>query len=66
MTDERHNINESHDKIRLETDITRGTGTRDQEKLKLKARGDDCPNCGGTLHALALALVCGNCGWDDR
>lgn len=28
--------------------------------------GDDCPECDGTLHALALALVCGNCGWDDR
>jgi len=41
MTDEtRHNVNESHDKIRLETDITRGTGTRDQEKHKLKARGE--------------------------
>jgi len=40
MTDERHNVNESHDKIRLETDLTRGTGTRDQEKHKLKARGE--------------------------
>lgn len=40
-TDERrHNVNESHDKIRLETDVTRGTGTRDQEKHKLKARGE--------------------------
>lgn len=38
--DESHRINESHDKIRLETDITRGTGTRDQEKHKLKARGE--------------------------
>jgi hypothetical protein len=36
----RKNINESHDKIRLETDVTRGTGTRDQEKHKLKARGE--------------------------
>ena len=35
-----HNINESHDKIRLETDLTRGTGTRDQEKHKLKVRGE--------------------------
>ena len=35
-----HNINESHDKIRLETDLTRGTGTRDQDKHKLKARGE--------------------------
>ena len=41
MTDEtRHNVNESHDKIRLETDVTRGEGTRDQEKHKLKARGE--------------------------
>lgn len=38
--DKRHNVNESHDKIRLETDVTRGTGTRDQEKHKLKARGE--------------------------
>jgi hypothetical protein len=38
--DRRHNVNESHDKIRLETDVTRGTGTRDQEKHKLKARGE--------------------------
>jgi len=38
--EQRHNINESHDKIRLETDVTRGTGTRDQEKHKLKARGE--------------------------
>jgi hypothetical protein len=39
-TDRRHNVKESHDKIRLETDVTRGTGTRDQEKHKLKARGE--------------------------
>jgi len=40
VTEENHNINESHDKIRLETDVTRGTGVRDQEKHKLKARGE--------------------------
>jgi len=39
-SEQRHNVNESHDKIRLETDVTRGTGTRDQEKHKLKARGE--------------------------
>jgi hypothetical protein len=39
-TETNHNINESHDKIRVETDVTRGTGTRDQEKHKLKARGE--------------------------
>jgi len=42
MQDEttRHNVNESHDKIRLETDVTRGEGTRDQEKHKFKVRGE--------------------------
>jgi len=39
-SDAQHNINESYDKLRLETDLTRGTGTRDQEKHKLKARGE--------------------------
>lgn len=37
----RHNVNESADKYRASTDVTRGTGTRDQEKIKLNARGDD-------------------------
>lgn len=35
-----HQLNESHDKIRAEIAFTRGTGTRDQEKHKLKARGE--------------------------
>lgn len=35
-----HNLNESTDKIRLEAHVTRGTETRDQEKHKLKARGE--------------------------
>ena len=38
--DTNHNLNESADKIRVETDLTRGAGTRDQEKHKLKARGE--------------------------
>jgi len=38
--DTRHNLNESADKIRLETDLTRGEGTREQEKHKLKVRGE--------------------------
>ena len=33
-------ISESADKIRLKTKLTRGTGTRDQEKHKIKARGE--------------------------
>lgn len=37
----RRNINESHDKIRLSTKVTRGTGTRDQEAHTIKARGEN-------------------------
>jgi len=41
MTDETHkNINESHDKIRLKTQLKRGTGTRDQDTHDIKARGE--------------------------
>jgi len=40
MSEKNHNLNESHDKVRLQTDLTRGEGTRDQEKHKLKARGE--------------------------
>ena len=40
-TETTHNLNESADKIRLKTQLTRGTGTRDQEKIEVKIRGDD-------------------------
>ena len=39
-TETNHNLNESADKARANVGITRGTGTRDQEKYDLKARGD--------------------------
>jgi len=34
------NLNESADKVRLSISLTRGESTRDQEKHKLKARGE--------------------------
>jgi hypothetical protein len=40
MSEKQHNINESHDKIRLQTKLKRGTGTRDQDTHTLKARGE--------------------------
>jgi hypothetical protein len=44
MTDstdsEEHVVRESSDKLRVETKVTRGNGTRDQEATKLKARGE--------------------------
>ena len=40
-TETNHNLNESADKIRLETQVKRGEGTRDEDRMKVKVRGDD-------------------------
>lgn len=45
----RHNVNESHDKIRLSTKLTRGTGTRDQEAHTLKGRGETAEEAAESL-----------------
>ena len=37
----RHTISESADKIVLKTNVKRGTGTRDQDKIDVKVKGDD-------------------------
>ena len=34
-------MNESADKIRVETKVKRGSGTRDQDEIKVKIKGDD-------------------------
>ena len=39
--DVRHNISESADKITLKTSVKRGSGTRDQDKLDVKVKGND-------------------------
>ncbi|AFH22906.1 hypothetical protein OSG_eHP37_00175 [environmental Halophage eHP-37] len=36
-----HRINESADKIVLKAEIKRGSGTRDQDKIKVKVKDDD-------------------------
>lgn len=36
-----HNVTESADKIVLTTKAKRGTGTRDQDTVKVKAKGND-------------------------
>lgn len=43
MADEdvRRTVNESADKIVAKTKLTRGEGTRDQDKLDVKVKGDD-------------------------
>jgi len=35
-----HNVNESHDKVRLKTQVKRGSGTRDQDTHDIKVRGE--------------------------
>lgn len=34
-------IRESSDKIRVETQVKRGEGTRDEDRIKVKVRGND-------------------------
>jgi hypothetical protein len=43
MSDEtvQRNISESADKIRVETQVKRGEGTRDEDRIKVKVKGDD-------------------------
>jgi len=37
----RHNISESADKLTLTTKVKRGEGTRDEDRIKVKVKGDD-------------------------
>jgi len=59
---QRH-INESADKIRLDTKVKRGSGTRDQDTVKVQVKGDDPEEAAGrlreTLDALAEEGVAG-------
>jgi hypothetical protein len=43
-------INESADKIRVETKVKRGSGTRDQDELKVKIKGNDPDDVVETLN----------------
>lgn len=50
MSDKRHTVNESADKIRVETKVKRGTGTRDQDEIKVQIKGDDAEEVVGKLN----------------
>ena len=39
--DKRYTVSESADKIVLKTKVKRGTGTRDEDKLDVKVKGND-------------------------
>jgi len=41
MSEKRHTVSESADKIVLKTSVKRGSGTRDQDKLDVKVKGSD-------------------------
>lgn len=53
MTDEdvRRTINESADKIRVETKVKRGSGTRDQDTIKVVIKSDDPDDAVDKLNA---------------
>ena len=37
----RHTVSESADKIVVTTNVKRGTGTRDEDKIRVKVKGDE-------------------------
>jgi len=39
--DRRHTVNESHDRIVVTTNTKRGSGTRDEDKIRVKVKGED-------------------------
>jgi hypothetical protein len=45
----RRTISESADKITLKTKVKRGTGTRDEDKVTVKVKGDDPGNTAAKL-----------------
>ena len=56
MTEKRHNVNESADKITVKTKLVRGEGTRDQDKLDVKVKGDDPEDVVERLNATLAGL----------
>ena len=54
--DTRRTISESADKITLKTNVKRGSGTRDQDKLSVKIKGDDPDETAGRMADTLAAL----------
>ena len=52
----RLNVSESADKIRLETQVKRGDGTRDEDRIKVKVKGDAPEEAAAQLRATLDAL----------
>ena len=56
MNDLQHTVSESADKIVLKTNVKRGSGTRDQDKLNVKIKGSDPEDTAAKLAATLDAL----------
>ena len=56
QTETRHTISESADKIRLDTKVKRGSGTRDQDEVKVSIKGNDPDETAERLAATLAAL----------
>ena len=41
MSNPKHTLSESKDKVRLETQVKRGDSTRDEDRIKVKIKGSD-------------------------
>ena len=51
-----HRVSESADKITLKAEVKRGGGTRDQDKVKLKVKGNDPSETAARLAETLAAL----------
>ena len=56
MTEPKHTISESADKIVLKTQTTRGDGTRDQDRVDVKVKGSDPEATASELRRVLDAL----------
>ena len=56
MTEKEHHVQESADKVVLKTEIKRGEGTRDQDKIKIKVKGNDPEQAAQKLHDTVVAV----------
>lgn len=56
MTDKTHTVNESADKIVLKTKLKRGTGTRDEDRVEVKVKGNNPEETAEKLHETVLEV----------
>lgn len=60
MSDRRHHVNESADKIVCKAKVNRGSDVRDQETVTVKVKGEEPETVAGKLDATLAALAGGD------